>query len=204
MSRIIQIFFIFCAFNLSAQKSNVVLSFPNSVVLYEGYSSVLKVGFTEKRIKKFNLECEGCDTLYQRSENDLTEFVIAPADTDKIVLKLKDRKKNIIVERFEIKVTKPPVPTLKIDNQDSQEKIKTIPENLHLENSPNIPITSGYVIMSWTIKIQENIYTGFSSKVTEEVKNRIRQQKKGTIIIEIIYRDVYGKQKMKDIFEFEI
>lgn len=204
MSRIYQIFYIFCAFNLTAQKSNVVLIFPNSVVLYEGYSSVLKVGFTEKRIKKFNLECEGCDTLYQRSENDLTEFVITPADTDKIVLKLKDRKKNVIVERLEIKVTKPPVPTLKIDNQDSQEKIKTIPENLHLENSPNIPITSGYVIMSWTIKIQENIYTGFSSKLTEEVKNIIRLQKKGTIIIEIIYRDVYGKQKMKDIFEFEI
>lgn len=204
MNRVIQIFFIFCAFNLTAQKSNVVLNFPNSVVLFAKYSSILKVGFTEKKIKKFSLECDGCDTLYQRSENDLTEFVITPSDTNKIELKLKDRRKNIIVERLEIKVTKPPVPTLKIDNQDSQEKIKTIPENLRLENSPYVPIISGYVIISWTIKIQENIYTGFSSKLTEEVKKSIRLQNIGTMIIEVTYRDVYGKQKMKEIFEFEI
>jgi hypothetical protein len=204
MTRCIQIFFIFCAFNLTAQKGNIVLHFPNSVVLYEDYSSILKVGFTEKRIKKFKLECEGCDTLYQKSENDPTEFVVTPGDTNKIVLKLIDRRKNIIVEQLEIKVTKPPLPTLKIDNQDSQEKIKIIPENLHLENSPNVPITAGYVIISWTIKIQDKIYTGFTSKLSEEVKNSIRQKNKGTMIIEVIYRDVYGKQEMKDIFEFEI
>lgn len=204
MTKCIQIFFIFCAFNLTAQKGNIVLNFPNSVVLYENYSSNLKVGFTEKKIKKFKLECEGCDTLYQKSKNDPSEFVVTPRDTTKIVLKLIDRRKNIIVEQLEINVTKPPLPTLKIDYQDSQEKIKIIPENLHLENSPNVPITSGFVIISWTIKIQDKIYTGFTSKLSEDVKNKIRQINKGTMIIEVIYLDVYGKQEMKDIFEFEI
>ncbi|WP_417265110.1 hypothetical protein [Brumimicrobium sp.] len=204
MIRLIQIFFIFCIFNLTAQNGNVVIVFPNSAVLYEAYSSVLKVGFTKKKIRKFILECEGCDTIYQKSENDPTEFVLTPGSVNKVVLKLKDPRKNTILERLEIKVTKPPAPTLKIDHHDSQYKVKNIPENLYLEKPKDLPIISEYFILSWTIKINDTVLKGFTSKLTEEVKNYIQQKNKGIMRIEVIYRDVYGKQEMNEFFEFEL
>lgn len=193
----------FFAFKLLAQKGNIVLDFPNSIVLYSKYSSILNVGFTKKRIKHFYLECQGCDTLYQQSQN-LNEFVLIPGDTVKIILELRDKKTDVVVEKSEIIVQELPKPTLKIDNQDNQIILKNIPEKLNLENQPNIPIVVGYVISNWTIKIQDKLFTGSTSKLSEEIKSYMKLIKNGIMIIDIEYISPYGKQKMMEIFEFEI
>lgn len=185
-----------------AQNENIIISFPELPVLYEGYDNLIQVGFVSKKEKQLTIECRGCDTI-KLIDSDLNHYVIRPGETDKVQLTVKD-KRNRKLHDFEYRVVKVPRPFLIIDGNESNQKLVEVPSKLALKTRSDVPIIASYPIIKWKIIIGDKEFTGSFSDVSDKVKSHIRALEKGLVIIEVEYSWVYGREFVREVFEFEI
>lgn len=187
------------------QKENMlIVSLPNTNMLYPGYSNLIQLGFTDTNIEQYTLECDGCDTLFEAKNSSENTWILRANNTDKITLRALSNQGEVI-GTSEIPVFPLPSPTVYLDGLDAQTVLKTLPNQIRLKYNESIPLSAKFYIKRWGIHVNSgDVFTGFGTAITQTVKDLIQAEKYGTISIWILFEGPCGKQEQKEIFEFAL
>lgn len=187
--------------------NKLVISFPKTNALYPGYWNLMQIGFRDKKTKKLRIECEGCDTLFQ-SLNPLTSAalshrVVAASNTDEIIIRAYTKKNKLLSETI-IPVVPLPAPIVFLDDHDAQSILTSVPERIHLKYHPSVPLNARFHVVEWSITINQTEFKGVGNNLPAKVQDFIHSERKGTIILNLIYAGPFGKSPLKEIIEFNV
>lgn len=192
------LFLCFSAVSFSAwsQKENVIVSFPEIQMLFEGYSNRMTISFKEKAYRKFTVNCNLCDSIFKLKDGS---YVVQPGSTEKVTIEVLNRK-NQLVSSKTYSVFKLPEPIMSLDENKAFSKITTVPSRINLALSPEVPINMGFAIFNWTLIIDGKKIKGQGSEFSIEAKEAMLNKKEGIILIEIDYADVNERKLMIEGF----
>jgi hypothetical protein len=185
-----------------AQKENIIISTPKIGAIYVGFDNLIKVGFNGKKINNIQLVCEECDTIRPIALTK-NEWLIRVDKVVPITLKVLNKRGMVIGEK-DFKVFNLPEPNVYMDSIDAQSIITKVPNRINLKLDPYIPLHVGFLIKSWTMKINNKEYSGVGNSLTSEVINQINVTKSGILILNINYITPFGNKSINEIFEFRI
>lgn len=185
-----------------AQKENIIISTPKIGVIYVGFDNLIKVGFNGKKINNIQLVCEECDTIRHIALTK-NEWLIRVDKVVPITLKVLNKRGMVIGEK-DFKVFNLPEPNVYMDSIDAQSIITKVPNRINLKLDPYIPLHVGFLIKSWTIRINNKEYSGVGNSLTSEVINQINLTKSAILIMNINYITPFGNKSIHEIFEFRI
>ena len=60
--RLLLILLLFKTSTLFSQNENIIISQPETNTFYKGFSQIIRIGFSHKKVKKVKVICEKCDT----------------------------------------------------------------------------------------------------------------------------------------------
>lgn len=183
-------------------QGKILFSLPNLNRMYAGYYNVLQIGSTRKSNKIVTVECDMCDSI-NRHPSDNIKWIIKPKQEGKLTLTVIGKRGEILGSKS-FKIFSLPKPEILISNQNAQGVLRSIPEYLSVKYNPSVPVYTSFLIKSWKIRIEQEIFTGKRSQLTDKVKEYIKSVGSGTMIININYLDPYGEKELKEIFEFII
>lgn len=103
--------------------SKLLISFPNTNSLYEGYANLIQIGFKSKKMKRFHLECDGCDTIFPKTKHHATDWIIKVSRTDKVTIRAIGKNGNVLTQSS-FPVFPIPAPIIYFDDCKAQEILK--------------------------------------------------------------------------------
>ncbi len=199
--RLLLILLLFKTSTLFSQNENIIISQPETNTFYKGFSQIIRIGFSHKKVKKVKVICEKCDTIYYLKDN---YYLVKSAQNDSITIDVLSKNDKILYSHI-YKTRNIPIPNLKIDDFQPLDTISVLPNLLSLENSIDPNIRIGFVVMEWKTNSNGRNFNGFGSKFSKEFIEFIKEQKKGMFMIEINYR---GPDKIskttKELFFFNL
>jgi hypothetical protein len=179
-----------------------MIGLPKSEIIYSGFDNLIKVSFSNKKIKNITLSCIDCDTI-RPIDIDNNEWLIKANKIGTTIITAKNKKGKEIGKRSFL-VIQSPAPTVFLDSMNAQSTISEIPTFIKLELDPVIPITMGFYVKKWTIIVDGVSLYGSGKELTEEVKSLLKIKKSGILILKVDYMSAFGNEKINEIFEFEI
>lgn len=183
----------------------LIVSLPYTNALYTGFDNLIQIGHTRALIKQYEIQCEGCDTLYPAKNSFENSWIIRSNNTEKITLRALN-KKGKIMGTSEIQVLPLPTPTVYIDGLSAQLTLTSIPNQIGLKYDKTIPLSVNFLVTGWEININDiEKFRGSGRSLSQKVRDFMESEKLGTMVIHLKYFDPTGvSHEMKEIFEFNL
>tara|TARA_B100000508_G_C11352466_1_gene224654 strand:+ start:60 stop:674 length:615 start_codon:yes stop_codon:yes gene_type:complete len=190
------------SFSGIAQKEKAIVSLPKSYAIYVGYDNIVKISFNKRRARKISIECESCEFIKPLNKDE-NEWLLRVSEIKPVNIIVKNRRgKKIGYKSFV--VLPPPKPIVHLDSLNAQFIIKDIPNRIKLKLPSSIPLNAGYQVRQWIAKIENKIFRGNGSFISDEVVEYLKKSKTGTIVFNIIYRSAFEENEIKEIFQYSL
>jgi hypothetical protein len=187
----------------SKNSNRLIVGLPNTNALYSGYGSLVQIAFKGKKDKLFNIECDGCDTLFRTKNSPKSEWVIRANTPGEIVLRAIDKKGKTLSEAV-IPVLPLPFPTVYIDKIDAQAVLTSLPHQIRLIYDDTVPLSVYFLVRNWEISIGNETFKGNGNSTSQGLRDLIQSTKKGILILNVRFADLSGDRQIKEIFEFDL
>lgn len=174
------LFMFLLGFKANAQNE-ILISQVNCMFLVEGYDTKFELGFSNRKIKKFNISCKGCEQL--KIEQNF--FVVQPKIGVSSV-QLNFIKKKDTLSIFEIPVIKIYTPELLIDGISNNDSLKVQPTAFQLRSQQEY-LHIGFAIKRYEVKVKEKTFIGFGSSISDDLRKYLKDVKSGEMIIKLFY-----------------
>ena len=190
------------SFSGIAQEDKAIVSLPKSYAIYVGYDNIVKISFNKRRVRKISLECESCEFIKPLNK-DKNEWLLRVSEIKPVNIIVKNRRGKEIGSKSFI-VLPPPKPVVHLDSLNAQFIVNDIPKRIKLKLPLSIPLNAGYQVRQWTAKIDNKIFKGKGSFITDEVVEYLKKSKTGTIVFNIFYRSAFEENEIKEIFQYSV
>lgn len=184
------------------QVGSEYVVFPESHVLFEGFNEHLIIDIPQRKLKKYSVECDDCDTIF-KLENGKNHYIIRADNQGDVRIIVKTAKGKIVVDK-KVWVTAIPPPILTINGHSTENILTRTPDTLELIKRFNLPVNFHYVISMWKLTDDSKTFTGYGNSITTEVKNYLLNKSSGVFKIEIDYMSYDGKHKLVEHFDYKI
>ncbi len=184
----------------NAQEENVQFVFPEIQTLFQGYDHLLSIGFKDKSVKQLRLVCAECDTIIKLKDGN---YIVRPGMKENVTIQVFDRKKKLVSSES-FKVFKIPMPIMRLDNFEAFSEVDSLPIEISLNLSPEVPLRIGFPIFNWSISIEGKTVFGSGRLLSEEAKKLMLEKKKGMMIVEVHFRDVFEKRILTEGFTLNL
>jgi hypothetical protein len=184
------------------KRNQLIISIPNSNFIYAGYANLIHISLNKRTMRKIALECTGCDTLYQITSDNNSQWAIRANNTSKVIIRAVNQKAKVLSE-VELPVLGIPQPNVFLDGLNAQSTLRSLPEQMRVRFNSNIPLTANFPVNRWEILINDNErFAGFGSAIPQIVRDYMKSVKRGTIRIDVSYFTQNGKESVREIFAF--
>lgn len=195
--RILSVFLIFISSYISrAQEENIQFVFPENQMLFQGYDILLSIGFKVKKVNQLTVVCAACDTLIKLKDG---KYLVRPGMNESITVQAFDKKRKLVATKS-FKIYKIPMPIMRLDHFEAFSEVDSLPKEIHLKLSPEVPLNMGFAILSWSITLEGITVVGSGRLLSQEAKKLMQEKKKGMMIVEVHFRDVVEKRILKEGF----
>lgn len=186
----ITILFLLLNFTQIFSQDQLVVGLPDYRLLYRNYNNKVQLAFTDSGVENLDVQCENCDTIY-RSENSTSEYIIVPGNEREVKLTVTNKKnKNASTNNvITFRVTNLPVPSVYFGPISSESKFGIVFSKLFVKYPPEVFLAVAFDIKNWKITIDDKIFEGKRSVLSEEVINYLKNiEKETTFTIDVTYR----------------
>jgi hypothetical protein len=193
MKTLILLLILFCNLNLLSQENLVVISNPESMVLYRGYANKIQIGFNDILVKEYTFETSNCDSIINDSEKH--NYIIYPGPSRMLTLTIVDlsvKGKKTIISETTYRVSNLPDPTLYLgvlenESTASLQAIKSM-TRLFAKYSPELYFNAYFEVNSWNLFVKDLNISGTTYNLSKEAifhLDRLTSGEKITIVANI-------------------